>query len=145
MEITKFDAAFPESLNFYGLAEVTQTAPETAKSLHLQDCFHIGIQLLGEQRGIFIFNFDQGLEREVCKEIANVLASKFADNLATDLKQETMISPPKILQERTYIRLETDLTYNFTFTRAYFHVYLDKVIPFMMTLKLVTSKEHIYV
>lgn len=88
----EFQSQTIEGFDFFGFARV---GPDTSDAGGgFEDCFGYGFTLHSlDSRATLVFVFDAGIDADYCAELANTLASRFADGVAG------MISPPVLLEE----------------------------------------------
>ena len=122
----ELDQALPKDFAFYEMGEIlaqAETPQGTLAPEALSDCAAVSIRFDGDISGTLILLFDRGLDLDVYSEVANVLASRFATSLASEL--DVMITPPSVLSETQIQRLPQLAAVPTAIARAYRHVLSD--------------------
>lgn len=126
------EQALPEGFDFYDHGTVT---PDLVQDYQLDEnvflgCRAVGFKLFDDTDQWIIIFFDQELDQDIYTEMANLLASQFANQIARKDDQSFLISPPQhisISLLEKWIRINPPTT-----ARRYWHSLHGKLYPLWM-------------
>ncbi len=85
---------FPGGFDFYHLGQVEAL---NSTSIDFEGKQAVAFQLYGDQEGLFVLLFAEGLDTSLYSELGNVLASRMSRMLSESSDTDLMISPPRLL------------------------------------------------
>lgn len=126
------EQSLPQGFTFYDHGTVT---PDLVQESHFDEnlfseCRAVGFKLFEDTDQWIIIFFDKSLDEDIYTEMANVLASQFANQLARKDNQSFLLSPPQkisISLLEKWIRAHPPTT-----ARRYWHSLQGKLYPLWM-------------